>query len=127
MFTARSEYRLSVRAENSDFRLTPKAIELGIIDEEQTDIYKQKEEMKKKAYDFLFSFSLPSFRWNQRGITQASVNKSDHVKADKILGYPGLEPEVAQRAWQVDVPDFSIDQRIIEHVSVECQYSHYIE
>jgi tRNA uridine 5-carboxymethylaminomethyl modification enzyme len=34
MFTARSEYRLTVRAENSDFRLTPKAIELGILDEE---------------------------------------------------------------------------------------------
>ena len=34
MFTARSEYRLVVRAENSDFRLTPKAIDLGILSEE---------------------------------------------------------------------------------------------
>ena len=34
MFTARSEFRLTVRAENSDFRLTPKAIELGILSEE---------------------------------------------------------------------------------------------
>lgn len=32
MFTARSEYRLSVRAENSDFRLSPKAIKMGILD-----------------------------------------------------------------------------------------------
>ena len=34
MFTARSEFRLIVRAENSDFRLTPLAMELGILSEE---------------------------------------------------------------------------------------------
>jgi tRNA uridine 5-carboxymethylaminomethyl modification enzyme len=34
MFTARSEYRLTVRAENSDFRLSPLAMELGILSAE---------------------------------------------------------------------------------------------
>jgi len=128
MFTARSEYRLSVRAENSDFRLTPKAIELGIVDEEQTEIFRKKQELKQKAFDFLFSYSLPSSKWNQRGIDKASSIKTHElVTAAKILGYPGMDPSVAQKAWQIDEPEAVIDPRIVDHVSVECQYSHYIE
>jgi tRNA uridine 5-carboxymethylaminomethyl modification enzyme len=69
MFTARSEFRLSVRAENSDFRLSPKAIELGILDPEQIEIFRKKQELKNKALDFLFSYTLPSHTWHKRGIT----------------------------------------------------------
>jgi len=90
MFTARSEYRLSVRAENSDFRLTPKAIELGLVDEEQIEIFRKKEELKQKALDFLFSYQIPSHKWNKRGIEQASALKSEPISAYKIMGYPGL-------------------------------------
>ena len=46
MFTARSEYRLTVRAENADFRLTPLAIDLGIISEEQEEVFRKKQELK---------------------------------------------------------------------------------
>jgi tRNA uridine 5-carboxymethylaminomethyl modification enzyme len=47
MFTARSEFRLTVRAENSDFRLTPKAMDLGILSQEQADIFRQKTALKE--------------------------------------------------------------------------------
>ena len=42
MFTSRSEYRLLNRAENSDFRLTPKAIDLGIVSDEQIHAFTKK-------------------------------------------------------------------------------------
>lgn len=49
MFTSRSEFRLSVRAENADFRLTPYAIDMGIIQKEQENVFKRKLEMKLKG------------------------------------------------------------------------------
>ena len=45
MFTSRSEYRLHLRAENSDIRLSPMAIELGILSEEETETFKKKVEL----------------------------------------------------------------------------------
>lgn len=81
MFTARSEYRLTVRAENSDFRLSPLAIDLGLLSEEQTAIFRKKQELKAEAYDFISTFSLPSIKWHQRGIKQASAVKTEMISA----------------------------------------------
>ena len=77
MFSARSEYRLSVRAENSDFRLSPKAMEMGLLIEEQTEIFKKKCELKTKAMDFVMNYSLPSNKWNGRGVKMTSNTKTD--------------------------------------------------
>ncbi|CDW81361.1 trna uridine 5-carboxymethylaminomethyl modification protein [Stylonychia lemnae] len=125
MFTSRSEYRLTVRAENSDFRLSPKALDLGILSEEQELIFKDKQELKEKALEFVMYYSLPSQKWYNRGIKMASSIKTDQVSAFRIMGYPGIEPEAAQRAWQMDEPEREIDSRIMDHIYVESQYSHY--
>jgi tRNA uridine 5-carboxymethylaminomethyl modification enzyme len=42
MFTSRSEHRLYLRAENADMRLSPIALELGLLDEERADEFRKK-------------------------------------------------------------------------------------
>ena len=71
MFTSRSEFRLLNRAENSDFRLTPKAMELGIIQEDQREAFMKKKEMRDRSMAYIKNFSLTSNQWLDKGVQAA--------------------------------------------------------
>jgi len=88
MFTSRSEYRLMLRHENADFRLTQKGIDIGIISEEQKEIYYKKKLLKEETYEFLVSFKLPSKIWSERGAVGMSNNSTELISAAKLLSYP---------------------------------------
>lgn len=91
MFTSRSEYRLTLRAENADRRLSQRAIDLGLFDEERVEILRKKEELMAEAITFLHSFSLPNSKWFEKGITKASPTKTDQISAFKALEFPGVK------------------------------------
>ena len=88
MFTSRSEFRLWLRAENSDIRLSQMAINLGMLSQEQIDVYRNKLQLRSEARDSLNSFTLPNKIWHKFGIKKASPTKTDGVSAAKILSYP---------------------------------------
>jgi len=99
MFTSRSEFRLLNRAENSDERLTPVAINYGILSDEQIHAFRTKHESKKEAMNFLRRFSLPSNVWHARGVAAASATKVERVSADKALSYAGVTLNDVEQAW----------------------------
>lgn len=73
MFTSRSEYRLSIRQDNADQRLTPIAIELGLISKDQETIFKRKIEL------------LNSARHDKKLIS--TINTTEFIKNDFIDKY----------------------------------------
>ena len=125
MFTARSEYRLTLRAENADRRLSQRAMDLGLLEEGQIEAYRKKVELMDKAVATLHSFSLPNNQWFAKGIERASPTKTEHVSAYRVIGYPNAKVQDVQRIWKESELDLTIDKRIEEHLNVECQYDHY--
>lgn len=68
IFTARSEFRLTLRAENADFRLTPDAIQMGLVDQTKKEVFLKKFELKNKGISYLENTKMKISDWKAMGI-----------------------------------------------------------
>lgn len=66
MFTSRSEFRLTLRPDNADLRLTEKGYKVGIVSEERYQKMLQMKSDISKALELLKDFKLPVAQWRQR-------------------------------------------------------------
>ena len=134
MFTSRSEFRLILRAENSDFRLTPKGVEYGLISEEQIEAFEARKREKAKAQEFASTFALPSAKWHSLGVSSASASKTENLTIETILSHTGVTMDQVKSAWQkhqaqldpASNANFGISPLVSNHITIESQYAHYI-
>jgi len=95
MFTSRAEYRISLRADNADMRLTRKGMDHGLVlDEERIGALEAREYLIEDRIDKLRNFDLKVTEWAERGgndlMGGAAVNRKAGQKktAEEILGMP---------------------------------------
>lgn len=122
MFTSRAEFRLSLRADNADQRLTPLGIKLGIVGQARTNAYRTVEENLAKARQFSQSVSLTPNEAANHGL---AVNR-DGVRrtAYDLLSYPDIGVSKLADIW----PGFSdFDDKTIEALEIEAQYAVYMQ
>lgn len=122
MFTSRAEFRLSLRADNADERLTPMAVKLGIVSSDRTARFEAVMNGLAKARDLAVGISLTPNEAARHGL---EINK-DGVRrsAYELLAYPGVDV-----AWLTRVaPEFdAIDARTAERLETEAKYSVYLD
>ena len=121
MFTSRAEFRLSLRADNADQRLTPRGIELGCVGEDRKRLFGEKQEALTKTRDGLEAVTLTSRRLAAAGF---------RVNADgpKRSGFEALSlPEASfARVREVEPSLARPAKGIAEQIERDALYSTYI-
>lgn len=122
MFTSRAEYRLRLRADNADQRLTPLGIEIGCVGEERTIAWATKSADLNASRETLNSLKMTpnELLKYELSITMDGVRRS----AFDLLRYPNIVWEDLQKIW----PEMAdIKPEIREQIGIDAAYSGYMD
>jgi len=122
MFTSRAEYRLTLRADNADQRLTPLGLAAGCVDGERGLAFAAKSKVLAEGKAMLKSLTLTPDEATKHGLT---VNRDGRKRsAYELLAYPDIDLATLARIW----PDINnLDTRIADQLAVDARYAVYLK
>jgi tRNA uridine 5-carboxymethylaminomethyl modification enzyme len=135
MFTSRAEYRLSLRQDNADIRLTRKGIEAGIVSEERIEMLRRRELGIAHGLDTLAAVLLPRTEWAAYGDAFHMKQKDGrHKNAIEVLSMPDVTldqittiiRDVGVKRGDEALSNFKVDSLVYETVEAVSKYSNYL-
>ena len=122
MFTSRSEYRLSLRADNADLRLTPMALDLGIVCVDRQKIFEKKLSAIKSTRKELLSMVITTSELIKFNV--AVAQDGSKKSAYQLIGLPNFNLDKTKEIF-TEIVD--LDQSSLQYLQIESKYSVYLK
>ena len=132
MFTSRAEYRILLRQDDADARLTPKAFELGLAKQERLDLLNEKLRYRDEVIEFVSNFSIKPQYINSllekknTSVLKHGVKLKDIISRPQISIFDLIEPVVPFNKFLKCIPENRFKE-ILESAEILIKYSGYIE
>ncbi len=128
MFTSRAEYRILLRQDNADLRLTEIGHQIGLAEDERLQNVRNKKEAIKAIGEFISGYSVNPESINTTLTDVGSAEINQKIKLDRLLARPHVDLNLLKKA----LPELATvlgrySKEVVESAEIELKYASYIQ